>query len=115
MNIIVFDSESAAIAAVRKIYVEKVKDALLEGKTIRNGGGTVITDLTGWTDEEIVGLKICGIKKGTVIFEQGLTTEYATVNKSLIEEKWYFPLCDEKYLEFISDYEIMELPDDWQE
>jgi hypothetical protein len=115
MNILVFDSEAQAIAAAKKIYAEKVKDALAEGKAIRNGGGIFITDLTGWTDEQIAELKICGTKAGEVVFENGLTTQYATVEKSLIAEKWYFPLCDAKYLEFISDYEIMELPDDWQE
>ena len=114
MNIIVFDSESAALAAVRKIYVEKVRDALADGKSIRNGGDFV-TDLTGWMDDEIVELKICGHQAGEVVFNHGLTEDYAQVQKSPISEQWFFPLCDDKYLEFISDHTIMELPEDWRE
>ena len=115
------NSEEEARTAVEKIWIQEVRDAFSEGKSIRNGGGVFITDLSG-ADEQIAGYKICGVRCGLIEFDHGLTERYADIENSVIgegeEEKeiWHFPLEDDKYLIALSgmDYEIIEKPEDWQ-
>jgi len=113
MSIIVYSTEEGARNAVKKIFVEKVRDALDADIAIRNGNGFV-TDISGWTDDEISVLKICGKRKDMVEFDKGLTTEYASIQKSEVSEHWFFPVPEAEYLQYITGYTIIDMPENWQ-
>ncbi len=112
MLILVFDALIDAQVAIKKIWVETVRDAVTDGLPVRNGG-ELVTDLTGWTDNQIAALMICGKLETEIEMLDGLTLRYDLIEKSISVEKWFFQKCAEKYLPFLTNYEILELPADW--
>ncbi len=112
MQILSFNTEIDAQIAVKKIWVETVRDALTESLPVWDGE-QFVTDVSGYSEDQIAALTVCGKVEADVQVIDGLTYRYDLIEKSVISDNWFFQKCGDKYLSFISDYTIMELPASW--
>ena len=123
-KIIAFDeaagkTEEDAQTLETAAWVASVKKAVHNGGTAKNAEGGLITDLTGYTDEQIATFKIAGKLEGLIIVN-GDTIRFAVVNQAYEQEppKWYLfaykmqELEAAGYLSLVG-YPISDLPDDW--
>ena len=113
-TILAFVTEEAAQLATKAGWIDIVKDTVLIGeKVVRDVDGNTYTDLSGYSDDFIATLEICGKKQGETVFSEGLSKLLSQIVKAWGVEDWYFSKPNDKYMTHMMGYTIMELPPDW--
>lgn len=114
MIILSFNTINEAQTAAKQIWINIIKDAVSQGETVRNGGIPHV-DLSGFDDDYIYTLQICGTINTQTEFNKGLTNKYAQVRKAWNLNKWYIPTAVTQYLVNVIGYTEQSLPDSWHE
>jgi hypothetical protein len=116
-KILVVDSEAGINAANSQIWLEKIKEAIIDPKKqVCDDFETVILSTAGLTVEGAAELHICGKRKGCFDSKKGATTAWAKPCKAYQIEKWFIPKPDDKYLINVSGYSILDKqPIEWAE
>ena len=114
MKALVFDSLEKARINAKRCWVSIVKNTISKNiETVRDVEGDIYENLSGYSDDFIANLEICGRRKGKVEFDQNLTLLYSSIDKAHEEEKWYFRKPQDKYMSGLTDYVVMDLPESW--
>lgn len=112
MIVLAFDLEASAVFAVKKIWVNMIRNAVEEGKIVRNGGH-IYTDLSGLSEDFIATLKVCGERKEELSWVDGWTVRFYWIQKAYQIEKWWVAKPDDKFLIDVVGYTEQELPPEW--
>lgn len=113
--ILSFDTEAEAQTGTDQIWVNIITYCVDNDLTIIDPEGEIITSLSGLTDPEILALRICGECGSKTAFIDGLTYDYAIVQKAYLISKWYISTVGAQFLTGVTGYTEQELPESWKQ
>lgn len=106
-----FLSEAAAIVAEKQIWVNIIKDIVLDQDVI-DLEGNIWEDLSGMDDSQISQLRIKGVREG-FLADNGNTISYSYIYKVHEGDKWYLPKPPPALMTGVIDYQIETFSNDW--
>lgn len=120
-DIIAFDSLESAETLEKTAWIGAVKQAVDEGYAAKLENGTLVTDLSGYSDNDVGAMKISGHLDG-LITDNGSTIRFADIEQAYDQNppKWYLfaksllALQTAGYID-LSGHSVIELPGDWLE
>ena len=70
-------------------------------------------ELEAMTIDEVTEFRVYWSRNWKIITDSWWTSRYATINKSVNEDKWFFPKPDDTLMKWLSDYSKEEKSDSW--
>ncbi len=93
-----FASYEAASDALRRVWIDIVKDKVSAGVLAKSETGQFFDNISSLDDFEIANLKLCGKINEKFVINNGTTTAFATAIKCYNIEKWHIPKPPEQYM-----------------
>jgi hypothetical protein len=115
MNCLTFTTEAEAIAAEKRIWINKVKARCLEGSNLVGDGITHYSDLSSLTDDQIAQLVIYSGHNGDIDPSLPPTVNYANIKKAYQLSKWFFPQPAGEFMTGVTGHSTEEYDVVWEE
>jgi len=109
-----FDAEEKALAAQRRIWINRVRKRAAEGENLVGTGIVHYSDLSGLTDDRIAGLKIYSERNGRVDPSLNGTTMPTRIDKAHSLDKWHVPKPEEDLMDGVEDYAVEPYSVEWE-